>query len=315
MKIFNFISFVSYFQDIMGVYLPKGQTPHDFGVNQIKLDHKLKLPESFSWGNHNGTNFLTKSLNQHIPQYCGSCWAHGALSSLSDRIKIRRGGRGVDINLPVQFLLNCGVEDAGSCNGGDHYAAYQFISNYGHIPFDTCLTYEACSRDSKETACQHRDYSCVAENVCKTCSTFTELGGTCQPIASYPNATIAKYGRVFSSELMQQEIYQNGPIACGINANAILNYTGGVLDVPKVSREIDHIVSVVGWGYDNTLKKQYWQVRNSWGEYWGELGYVRVVLGDNQLGLEADCAWATPGSWTEINFPCFEDGSNCGGGD
>ena len=26
------------------------------------------LPASFSWGNVNGTNFLTKSLNQHIPQ-------------------------------------------------------------------------------------------------------------------------------------------------------------------------------------------------------------------------------------------------------
>lgn len=26
------------------------------------------LPESFTWGNVNGTNMLTKSLNQHIPQ-------------------------------------------------------------------------------------------------------------------------------------------------------------------------------------------------------------------------------------------------------
>ena len=73
----------------------------------------------------------------------------------------------------------------------------------------------------------------------------------------------------------------------------------------------DHIISIVGWGYDQSLKKQYWNVRNSWGEYWGELGYIRVVLGDNQLGLEADCAWAKPGTWTEYNLPCNEDGSNC----
>lgn len=28
------------------------------------------LPSSFSWSNVDGTNYLTKSLNQHIPQYC-----------------------------------------------------------------------------------------------------------------------------------------------------------------------------------------------------------------------------------------------------
>ena len=44
------------------------------------------LPSSFSWDNVNGTNYLTKNLNQHIPQWCGSCWAHGALSSLAEYV-------------------------------------------------------------------------------------------------------------------------------------------------------------------------------------------------------------------------------------
>ena len=29
------------------------------------------LPESFNWGDVDGVSYLTKSLNQHIPQYCG----------------------------------------------------------------------------------------------------------------------------------------------------------------------------------------------------------------------------------------------------
>eukprot|EP00418_Pyrodinium_bahamense_P080461 CAMPEP_0179050298 /NCGR_PEP_ID=MMETSP0796-20121207/20652_1 /TAXON_ID=73915 /ORGANISM="Pyrodinium bahamense, Strain pbaha01" /LENGTH=169 /DNA_ID=CAMNT_0020746793 /DNA_START=60 /DNA_END=565 /DNA_ORIENTATION=+ len=62
-------------------------------------------PDDFSWCNKDGVNFCTMSRNQHIPQYCGSCWAHGAVSALGDRIKIARGAKGVDINLAVQHLL------------------------------------------------------------------------------------------------------------------------------------------------------------------------------------------------------------------
>ena len=96
-------------------------------------------------------------------QYCGSCWAHGAISALGDRIKIARGAQGVDINLAVshsepsgpmefvgflpffccaffihlscqscrqaswqvQHLLNCG--GVGSCNGGTVDGPYQWL--------------------------------------------------------------------------------------------------------------------------------------------------------------------------------------------
>jgi len=43
----------------------------------------------------------------------------------------------------------------------------------------------------------------------------------------------------------------------------------------------------------------------------GESVDFRIVKGENQLGIEADCAWATPKLWTEMNYPCYEDGSNC----
>ena len=61
--------------------------PHEY-INETDL------PETFNWGDVNGMSYLTHSLNQHIPQYSGSCWAFVAMSTLVDRIKIARRGKG-----------------------------------------------------------------------------------------------------------------------------------------------------------------------------------------------------------------------------
>ncbi len=49
-------------------------------------------------------------------------------------------------------------------------------------------------------------------------------------------------------DAMQQEIFARGPIACGIDALPVLQYTTGI--VTDAGSEVDHIISVTGWGTD-----------------------------------------------------------------
>lgn len=272
------------------------------------------MPEEFTWCDRNGTNYCTMNRNQHLPQYCGSCWAHGAVSALADRIKIARNAKGIDINLSVQHILNCG--NAGSCHGGSVVGPYSWIHGISKrtgsgVTYETANPYLACSSESREGFCQHADTTCRSDNLrstAYTCSTFTANGGFCAALNHYPNATIAEFGQVKGAENMMAEIYARGPITCGIDAAPIVDYTGGIVTGP-LNSGTDHVVSVVGWGSENGQK--YWIVRNSWGEAWGEKGYLRTAMGRNALSLESGCAWAVPGTFTEENFPCFEDGTNC----
>jgi cathepsin X len=274
---------------------------------------KEALPESFTWANVKGQSYLTKNLNQHIPQYCGSCWAHGALSSLADRIKISRKSIGPDINLSIQWVLNCGGAVAGSCHGGYHTGVYQLIQDTGYVPYDTCQPYLACSSESSDGFCSNVDTTCSRKNVCRTCNTFESNQGFCEEIDNFPHATVAEYGQIESQNTheIMAEIFARGPVAATVNAEPLIQYRGGVFTDDSQPQETNHIVSIVGWGKDASTGKQYWIVRNSWGEYWGEMGFFRIEMGKNILGIESAIAWATPGTWTEQNFPCDEDGLNC----
>jgi hypothetical protein len=41
------------------------------------------------------------------------------------------------------------------------------------------------------------------------------------------------------------------------------------------------------------------------------MGFFRVLMGKNVLGIETEAGWATPKVWTEVNFPCGEAGDGC----
>jgi len=273
----------------------------------------------YDWCHMDGKSYCTTVLNQHIPQYCGSCWAHGSTSALADRIKIARKAMGSDINLAVQHVLNCANADPnvsmGTCYGGYSLSVYSWIYFLSRetgtgITYASEQQYMACSSDSKVGFCPYWEWNCDALNIARTCSTFPESGGTCTGLSRFPNATIKEFGSISGADEMMTEIYHRGPIQCGIDANYLLDYQSGII-VDTPGDYVDHIVSVTGWGTDEDSGTKYWWVRNSWGASWGEMGFVRVGFGN--LFIEEECAYAIVDKFTDMenqDAHAYENGSN-----
>jgi len=154
-------------------------------------------------------------------------------------------------------VLNCGKEKAGSCHGGSHTGVHQFIHEVGFIPYDTCQTYIACSEDSTEGMCDKVDTTCSALNTCRTCDGFTESGGKCTSVESFPYATIKEYGVIGDEDdnkhhwdkekrVMQikKEIHTRGPVSASINGKALIDYMGGIFDDDTADKHTNHVVSM-----------------------------------------------------------------------
>lgn len=103
------------------------------------------LPDNWDWGNIDGVNYLSWNKNQHIPVYCGSCWAQGTTSALADRFNIMTNlSSPIPIALNAQVMVNC--EAGGDCEGGNPAGVYEFAYDQG-IPDSSCEQYVALDLD------------------------------------------------------------------------------------------------------------------------------------------------------------------------
>jgi cathepsin X len=204
------------------------------------------LPKEHDWRNVNGVNYLSWNKNQHIPEYCGSCWAQGTTSSIADRFNILLGDRSATpIALSAQVIVNCHA--GGDCSGGEPGSVYDFAFTQG-IPHSSCEQYDADNLHKKE-GCQAIDY-------CKDCTwPPCPPGETCQDkcwAVDYKKHYVTHYYGVAGVTQMKAELFKNGPISCGIQATNKFEqeYKGGVYKEYIANPQLNHEIAVVGWGVD-----------------------------------------------------------------
>jgi hypothetical protein len=193
---------------------------------------------------------------------CGSCWAFATLSVFEAAENIANGiDKGRDFS--EQHLVDCAEAsdgfDIGTCHGGYTFMVYDYLQRHG-APLESQVPYK------------EHDATCDRELQAKDKIAnwgFVDGNGL-MPEVDEIKAALCNYGPVSSSVFVTP---------------AFKGYTGGVFD-EMAQGQTNHAVSLVGW--DD--KRGAWLMRNSWGTWWGEDGYMWIKYGSNNIGSSA--VWA-----------------------
>ena len=97
------------------------------------------------------------------------------------------------------------------------------------------------------------------------------------------------------SQLMAAVQQQPVSVAIEADQSAFQFYKSGVFD-GECGTNLDHGVLAVGYGEENG--KKYWLVKNSWGDVWGDNGYIKVA---REIGTpEGQCGIAMQPSYPVV---------------
>uniref|UniRef100_A0ACD5WQJ7 Uncharacterized protein n=1 Tax=Avena sativa TaxID=4498 RepID=A0ACD5WQJ7_AVESA len=192
---------------------------------------------------------------------CSSCWAFVTVATIETVNWIKTGKL---VSLSEQQLVDCDPYDGG-CNLGSYHKGYKWVVENGGLTTEADYPYRA-------------------------------VRGPCDRAKSARHAaTIRGQGAIPpQNELVMQKAVAGQPVAVAIEVGSGMQfYKSGVYSGPCGTR-LAHAVTVVGYGTDPATGVKYWIVKNSWGQTWGEGGFVRMrrdVGGPGICGIALDVAY------------------------
>lgn len=230
------------------------------------------IPDQYDWTNQTRVPFAVTPVKDQ--RHCGSCYAFamvGALEKTYAQIYNQSGP------LSPQQIVDCSPETSG-CDGGSFVGSFNYIKSLGYR-----LNLE---KDYPSTSDGKQQNTCLKPN------------GT---LLSYNSTFNLKYQQLptENEQYMKQILYQQGPLYFSFNcgkregndtilrqvSNEFDHYSSGVFNVPgcPTHRNMNHALVIVGYGTENGT--DYWKVKNSWGQSWGDHGYLKIKRGDNMCGI------------------------------
>ncbi|OCT69033.1 procathepsin L [Xenopus laevis] len=228
-----------------------GNTDHSL-ANMNDVPHELlrtKTPASIDW---RSKGCVTPVRRQGS---CGSCYAFASVGALECQWKMKTGTL---VIFSPQNLVDCSyMYGNNGCKGGTSNSSFTYMKKYG-VMEESDYPYKA-----KEGQCKNKEPSNVG-----LIKDFQRLPARNETILKKAVGTI-------------------GPVYVDIDAShqGFRMYKSGIYYDPYCStKTLNHAVLVVGYSIENG--QYYWLVKNSWGEDYGDKGYIKMARNrDNHCGI------------------------------